>query len=219
MAKQFQYENHYEMKQNRLKVLEKADYTCAICGGKAEIVHHVDGSKNNHDPENLMPLCTKCHGKVHKKNNKNVIRWDSNMINVAMALKGLDKGELAKAVGVSVACITNLLKTGKTKNSTMRKIAAVLNYPLEAFLSEEYAQLYDELQEKINNVSPLKIAVYEKLSPFAHDKAKHKLYHIWLTNSLREKFGVKSYFLIPPEKQAEAIDFINNWNLQSQTTA
>jgi DNA-binding Xre family transcriptional regulator len=214
MAKQFQYENHYEMKQNRLKVLEKADYTCSLCGGEANVVHHKDGSKNNHHPDNLISLCHKCHMKVHSKDTKKA-RWDTEAIEIAMMQKGIDKGELATKIGVTYACISNLLRKGRTKNSTMKKIAEALDCPVEAFVLPAFAEKIDELKERKEHIHPLKAAIYDRLSKFVNDKAKHKLYHIWLTNSLREKYDVKSYFLIPPEKQEEAIDFINNWNLRS----
>lgn len=185
-----------------------------MCGGKAEITHHKDNSKTNHQPDNLIPLCHRCHMKIHSKSQKEA-RWDTETIEIAMMQKGIDRGELARKIGMTNSCIYILLKTGKTKNSTMKKIAEALDYPLEAFILPIFAEKIDDLIEKKEHIHPLKIAIYEKLSLFAHDKAKRKLYHIWITNSLREKYGVKSYFLIPPEKQAEAIDFINNWNLCS----
>ena len=69
-GKVFQYENHYEMKKNRLKVLEEADRVCQHCGGTATVVHHIDNSTSNHSPENLMPLCQKCHSRLHASDGK-----------------------------------------------------------------------------------------------------------------------------------------------------
>jgi len=61
-----QYPNHYEMKKNRIIVLEMADYRCHFCGKAATQVHHKDLSKDNHSIENLLPVCRKCNG-IHRK--------------------------------------------------------------------------------------------------------------------------------------------------------
>ena len=43
---------------------------CRLCGGLEPIlgrrlsVHHIDYDKRNYDPQNLLSLCSKCHGKV-----------------------------------------------------------------------------------------------------------------------------------------------------------
>ncbi len=89
MKTAFQYENHYELKKNRLKVLDAVDYTCAICGCEAVLVHHKDGSRDNHAPNNLLPLCQKCHSKLHSKINR--VRWDGRAIEAAMMQKGIDR--------------------------------------------------------------------------------------------------------------------------------
>ncbi len=56
-----EYPDHYLLKKRRIKILEANGYKCDICGGQANVVHHKDGSKNNHAFENLQPLCYKCH--------------------------------------------------------------------------------------------------------------------------------------------------------------
>jgi hypothetical protein len=39
---------------------------CARCGAVEKIaVHHIDGDKQNNRPDNLVPLCSGCHRKVH----------------------------------------------------------------------------------------------------------------------------------------------------------
>ena len=118
----FEYEDHYTMKKNRLKVLKANNYSCKHCGGKATIVHHKDGSKSNHNPDNLLPVCHKCHMKIHAAQRA---RWDVESIEVAMMQRGIDKGELAKKTGLTKATITNILKTGATKNSTMKRTDAL----------------------------------------------------------------------------------------------
>jgi len=42
---------------------------CVLCGADENIqVHHIDGDHANSDPENLMPVCNSCHGKIHADN-------------------------------------------------------------------------------------------------------------------------------------------------------
>jgi cytochrome c2 len=65
-----EYKDHSTLKRHRLIILEKATYKCSECNKKATVVHHLDGSKDNHSLENLMALCQKCHtGIYHKGSN------------------------------------------------------------------------------------------------------------------------------------------------------
>lgn len=60
-----EYPNHYIFKKNRIEALKKTKGKCEICGNRAVIVHHIDGSKDNHNLENLIPLCRDCHKPLH----------------------------------------------------------------------------------------------------------------------------------------------------------
>jgi hypothetical protein len=63
-----EYPDHTLLKKNRKQRLEELNYTCQICHGPATETHHLDGTKTNHDPNNLLVLCTKCHFKTfHSK--------------------------------------------------------------------------------------------------------------------------------------------------------
>ena len=46
----------------RLRVRQRDNYTCAICGLNGIIVHHVDYDKTNNALSNLIVLCARCHG-------------------------------------------------------------------------------------------------------------------------------------------------------------
>jgi len=53
----------------RLKniIKERDKYGCQYCGSIINlIVHHIDGNKFNNDINNLITLCTSCHGKLNK---------------------------------------------------------------------------------------------------------------------------------------------------------
>jgi len=62
------YPNHSLMKKNRLIVLEKDNYKCFSCGKKANEIHHLDLSKDNHALENLVATCRKCNAKHRNPN-------------------------------------------------------------------------------------------------------------------------------------------------------
>lgn len=38
---------------------------CIFCGLKMEHIHHADMDRKNNNKSNLLPLCIKCHKKVH----------------------------------------------------------------------------------------------------------------------------------------------------------
>jgi len=53
------------------QIKERDGFTCFICGGgkngKQLVIHHVDYSKNNHKPENLITLCNSCHSMTNHR--------------------------------------------------------------------------------------------------------------------------------------------------------
>jgi hypothetical protein len=64
------YPNHSLMKKQR-KIILSQHPLCAICGKPAQVIHHLDKSKSNHNINNLIPVCHKCHfGKFHKQAHK-----------------------------------------------------------------------------------------------------------------------------------------------------
>jgi 5-methylcytosine-specific restriction endonuclease McrA len=65
-----EYPDHYWLKKQRKRVLENSDGRCEICGEVANVVHHKDGSKNNHYLRNLIALCYTCHGETHANMNR-----------------------------------------------------------------------------------------------------------------------------------------------------
>ena len=53
----------------RRSIRERDFYTCQICkepqGDTALSIHHIDYTKTNNDPQNLISLCTSCHIKTN----------------------------------------------------------------------------------------------------------------------------------------------------------
>lgn len=56
-----QYKNHSILKKIRLEALERDEHKCKFCNKKATEIHHKDGTKENHDINNLISMCHKCH--------------------------------------------------------------------------------------------------------------------------------------------------------------
>ncbi len=69
------YPDHYQFKQNSLIALDKANHECILCHAPVKIVHHLDLSKDNHELENLVPLCSKCHSYVHRRGAKKTSKY------------------------------------------------------------------------------------------------------------------------------------------------
>ncbi len=66
------YPQHYTLKTNRKTIL-KISHVCILCQKSAVHVHHLDWTKTNHETNNLVPVCTGCHGKIHRARNRQLI--------------------------------------------------------------------------------------------------------------------------------------------------
>ena len=202
----FDYLDHYTMKQNRLKVLKANNYQCAICNDKATEIHHKDGSKSNHDIKNLLPVCHKCHMKLHTQKKKKP-EINPEAIEYLLAQKGLNKGDLAELIGMSRTAISTILRKKTTKNSTIKKIADVLGCPVEAILAKPDKLSFDDVEE----AQILRDVINDRVNSLSDDPNIQRLYRVWLTRDLREHFKVKSYSLIRGEMLEEAIILIKTW--------
>lgn len=51
----------------REKCLSQKINACYACGDTDSdlVVHHMDGDHNNHDLDNLIPMCESCHSRLH----------------------------------------------------------------------------------------------------------------------------------------------------------
>ena len=63
----FSYPNYKKLKYNRLIIMERVNYLCQVCKDLGEQIHHKNGGKINHNLNNLVWVCLKCHRLIHKK--------------------------------------------------------------------------------------------------------------------------------------------------------
>jgi ribosomal protein S14 len=65
------YPYPYEFRSLRKEIRKRDGYKCRMCGCSQEKnnrglqVHHIDYNKYNIEPNNLITLCNKCHGRTH----------------------------------------------------------------------------------------------------------------------------------------------------------
>lgn len=133
-----EYKNHYLMKWARKFKLEAANNVCELCGGLATEIHHKDKSKDNHNINNLMALCHKCHMKNfhsfidHQSDENNNIDAIKGGASVSELLKdyrinnGLSLRDCAELFGISHATIRTIESGGTVTAKTAKKIAPKL---------------------------------------------------------------------------------------------
>lgn len=112
------YPDHHTLKKNRLIILNNANWTCKYCGEKADRIHHRDLSKDNHNIENLDPICTKCNAQYRKKYTSKYIRK-----------YGMTLTEIALKLDYGIYKIRDLHNTGKLNwelNHNNEEIMAIL---------------------------------------------------------------------------------------------
>ena len=108
------YPHHHQMKKNRKVVLGQANYVCHYCGKKANEVHHLDLSKDNHSLSNLVASCHKCNAQIRRPHTSKFKR-----------IYGKSLMELATELGKSSGTIVKLHYASKLTNCLPEEIQAV----------------------------------------------------------------------------------------------
>ena len=114
-AKTAGYPDHYTMKKARLKRLKKAHYTCEWpgCRDEAHIVHHIDGSIDNHSEDNFQALCQSHHLKIHgvltRSRNEEISKGIEHFT-VAMHKNGWSIRVLSREAGLSDVTVSKALR-------------------------------------------------------------------------------------------------------------
>lgn len=100
------YKDHWKLKLMRIEKLKQADYKCAICHEPATEIHHLDRSKTNHDPLNLLVVCHACHKRTfhrHPYNSK------------FRKIYGMSAMEISKKLNISNGSVLSKHKKGLLK--------------------------------------------------------------------------------------------------------
>lgn len=75
--------------------LAETEHSCSICGEPYKPrmihIHHIDTDHNNNDPDNLVPLCVRCHKLVHElikhSDPGSVINWVSQTYGIKIVMQ------------------------------------------------------------------------------------------------------------------------------------
>jgi DNA-binding Xre family transcriptional regulator len=159
------YKNVTLLKSNSQIVLEKYNSKCAMCGNDYDQIHHIDRTTTNHETENLLPLCIKCHALIHQQNR---VKGNSNKINSEFIKKGilemgLNRKEFSKLLGVTPSSLSIMLKRETTHVRTIRKLSEILKckitdiLQLDANLSSLNKEQCFYLTINLNNEDYLKV--------------------------------------------------------------
>ena len=99
----------------RIKVLKRSKGECEICGNFAKIVQHKDGDKSNHDVDNLIALCNKCHSPLHAEDCIPLLTKRGRPTTKYNMLYGLTLREIGNLFGVSHNSVYFWMKNPKKK--------------------------------------------------------------------------------------------------------
>lgn len=102
-----EYMNHYDFKKNRIFKMQETKGRCEICGREGFEVHHKDETKENHNLENLILLCKKCHLMAHTGRRNKTSKFRRQY--------GMSLAELAEKYGGSETRIFQLHRRGVLK--------------------------------------------------------------------------------------------------------
>jgi hypothetical protein len=103
-----EYKEHGIMKKVRLQKLESENHLCQICHSEATEIHHLDRTKSNHDPLNLVAVCRPCHFAVFHKRTRCTSKYKR--------LYGKSLAEISRSLSMSIPSVWKLHKIGKLPN-------------------------------------------------------------------------------------------------------
>jgi hypothetical protein len=81
------YPNHYYLKKQRKEKLKSVNYECQVkspnCTQKATQTHHINGDRSDHSLDNLLAVCSKCHGWLRRGQPNKKAKYDFKLIDIA----------------------------------------------------------------------------------------------------------------------------------------
>jgi hypothetical protein len=102
-----EYPDHSLLKKARIEKLKQTKCKCEICDREAFVIHHIDGTKDNHDFQNLIVLCNRCHHVLHTseeagKNTSKYLREYGFTLKEIIERTGLDSTTIKKWTKYSI---------------------------------------------------------------------------------------------------------------------
>ena len=117
------YPNHYTMKKNRIIKLQQTKGKCEICKQKAQVVHHIDESSDNHSIDNLLAVCSKCHKCLHHPDRVDAVFKTSKYIR----LYGATLEQLSKRTGLTTNRVYEMHYKGELKGYLKELILSLIH--------------------------------------------------------------------------------------------
>jgi len=115
-----EYPNHHILKENRIIVLKEAKGKCEICGERARIVHHIDGSTDNHHLSNLIALCGSCHKATHSQETGDSLKTSKYIRKYGMTLS-----QIADKFNTSPSTILYWLKNPERESEIISRMGII----------------------------------------------------------------------------------------------
>ena len=106
------------------------NYTCEDCPDVAEIIHHIDKTKDNHDFYNLKVLCRSCHAKHHKEE----LRRNRKLGKYSL-------GEASRHLGISERRLSKDIRGKEMSFDSAKRIREILaEYQIREEIIREFAK-------------------------------------------------------------------------------
>lgn len=107
-----QYPNYHILRKNKIIKLQQTKAKCEINPKHdAQLIHHVDESTDNHNLDNLLAVCAKCHQALHHRDKVNGVRKTSKYTR----LYGATMRELAETTGTYIGKIYEMHYTNQLR--------------------------------------------------------------------------------------------------------
>jgi hypothetical protein len=113
-----EYQDHYLLKKARIEKLKSVQGKCEICGERAQMVHHIDGSTSNHDLSNFLVICHSCHRVLHVSERDG----GGNKTSKYIRIYGMTIKQVAELTSLSLQKIQMWTESPKKRELIMRAI-------------------------------------------------------------------------------------------------
>ncbi len=167
--------------ETRKIVLEKYNYQCAKCGYNFLEIHHVDGNPSNDSIDNLIPLCKRCHVKIHGK------RYSIRLERLTQELRSTLKEKVAEDISQILRESFKNMKIEVKIQADMRSKELLENIEIKTkgWIIRSKDRYSLEITDLENLVDDLRERILESLAWKLSRKISHKV-HEEIDGELRQ---------------------------------